>query len=98
MFFFHFQGSIKKRNKLLVIYVLHHDKTSLRGFRPNRTVQQQMMARGLKFRIYNVEKLDCLCSENKGADMRLCFRICKFSNDAAHIWSRRLHVQKVMPL
>ena len=55
------------------------------------------MARGLKFRIYEVEGLYYLCSENKGADqlrgdreadLRLCFRICKknvFSDDAAHI-------------
>ena len=44
------------------------------------------MARGLKFRIYEVEGLYFLCSENKGADqlcgyreadLRLCFRICK---------------------
>ena len=44
------------------------------------------MARGLKFRIYVVEGLYYLCSENKGADqlrgyreadLRLCFRICK---------------------
>ena len=44
------------------------------------------MARGLKFRIYVVERLYYLCSENKGADqlrgyreadLRLCFRICK---------------------
>ena len=40
---------------------------------------------GLKFRIYEVEGLYYLCSENKGADqlcgyreadLRLCFRIC----------------------
>ena len=44
------------------------------------------MARCLKFRIYEVEGLHYLCSENKGADqlsgdrkadLRLCFRICK---------------------
>ena len=44
------------------------------------------MARGLKFRIYEVEGLYYPCSENKGADqlrghreadLRLCFRICK---------------------
>ena len=44
------------------------------------------MARSLKFRIYEVEGLYYLCSENKGtdqlrgyrdADLRLCFRICK---------------------
>ena len=52
----------------------------------NRTGQPQKMARGLKFRIYIVEGLYYLCSENKGADqlpgyreadLRLCFRICK---------------------
>ena len=44
------------------------------------------MARGLKFRIQEVEGLYYLCSENKGADqlrgyreadLRLCFRICE---------------------
>ena len=44
------------------------------------------MTRGLKFRIWKVEGLYYLCSENKGADqlhgnreadLRLCFRICK---------------------
>ena len=52
----------------------------------NRAVQPQKMARGLKFRIQEVEGLYYLCSENKGADqlrsyreahLRLCFRICK---------------------
>ena len=47
----------------------------------------QNMARGLKIRINEVEELQCLCSENKGADQfrgsygeayqRLCSRICK---------------------
>ena len=40
------------------------------------------MDRGLKFRVYIVEGLHYLCSENKGADqlhgdLRLCFRIYK---------------------
>ena len=48
--------------------------------------QPQKMATGLKFRIWKVEGLCYLCSENKGADqlrgyreadLRLCFRICK---------------------
>ena len=39
----------------------------------NWAVQLQMMARGLKFRIWKVEGLYYLCSENKGADLRLCF-------------------------
>ena len=52
----------------------------------NQTVQPHKMARGLKFRIYEVGGLYYLCSENKGADqlrgyreadLRLCFRICK---------------------
>ena len=52
----------------------------------NQAVQLHKMARGLKFRIYKVEGLYYLCSENKGADqlrgyreadLRLCFRICK---------------------
>ena len=53
----------------------------------NRAVQQQKIARGLKFHIYEVEGLYYLCSENKGADqlhgyrlstdLRLCFRIFK---------------------
>ena len=52
----------------------------------NQAVQLQKMARGLKFRIWKVEGLYYLCSENKDADqlrglreadLRLCFRICK---------------------
>ena len=52
----------------------------------NRAVLSQKMARGLKFRIYEVEGLYFLCSENKAADqllgyreanLRLYFRICK---------------------
>ena len=52
----------------------------------NRAVQPQKMARGLKFRIEEVEELYYPCSENKGADqlrgyreadLRLCFRICE---------------------
>ena len=52
----------------------------------NRAVQPRKMARGLKFRIEEVEGLYYPCSENKGADqlhgyreadLRLCFRICK---------------------
>ena len=40
-------------------------------------LELQKMARGLKFRIQKVEGLYCLCSKNKGADLRLCFRIYK---------------------
>ena len=52
----------------------------------NRAVQSQKIARGLKFRIQEVEGLYYQCSENKGADqlrgyreadLHLCFRICK---------------------
>ena len=52
----------------------------------NQAVQPQKMARGLKFRILEVEGLYYPHSENKGADqlcsycaadLRLCFRICK---------------------
>ena len=55
------------------------------------------MARGLKFRILEVEGLYYPCSENKDADqlrgyreadLRLCFRIyakSRFSHDAAQI-------------
>ena len=56
----------------------------------NQAVQLQKMARGVQFRM----GLYYLCSENKGADqlrgyreadLRLCFRICWFSHDAAHL-------------
>ena len=55
----------------------------------NRAVRQQKMTRGLKFRIWKVEGLYQICSENKGADqlrgyredceadLGLCFLICK---------------------
>ena len=52
----------------------------------NQAVQLLEMARGLKFRIQEVEGLYYPSSENKGADqlrgdreadLRLCFRICK---------------------
>ena len=52
----------------------------------NQAVQPHKMARGLKFRIYEVGVLYYLCSENnvadqlrgyREADLRLCFRICK---------------------
>ena len=54
----------------------------------NQSLQPHKMARGLKFRIKEVEGSYYLCSENKGAeqlcghreaDLRLCFRICKKS-------------------
>ena len=40
----------------------------------NQAVQPQKMVRDLKFRIQEVEGLYYLCSENKGADLHLCFR------------------------
>ena len=52
----------------------------------NHAVQARKIARGMKFRIKEVERLYYPCSENKGADqlrgyreadLRLCFRICK---------------------
>ena len=52
----------------------------------NHAVQAQKIARGMKFRNKEVERLYYPCSENKGvdqlrgyceADLRLCFRICK---------------------
>ena len=52
----------------------------------DRAVYSQNMARGSKFRNYEVERSYCLCSENKGADqlrsyctadLWLCFCICK---------------------
>ena len=52
----------------------------------NQAVHLHKMARGLKFRILNVEGLYYLCNENKGADqlhgyreadLRLCLRICQ---------------------
>ena len=64
----------------------------------NQAVQPQKIARGLKFRIQEVEGLYYPFSENEGADqlrsycaadLRLCFRICKsrFSHNEAHITS-----------
>ena len=52
----------------------------------NQAVQVQKVARDLKFRIWKVEGLYYMCSENKGADqlrvyreadLRLCFRLCR---------------------
>ena len=54
----------------------------------NRAVQSQKMVRGWKFWIRRVDELYYPCSENKGADLRLCFRLyrlfvypCGGSND-----------------
>ena len=43
----------------------------------NRAVQAQKVTRDWKFWITKVEELYYRCSENKGADLRLCFRLGK---------------------
>ena len=43
----------------------------------NQTVYPQEIARGLEFQIQKEEGMYYLCSQNRGADLRLCFRICK---------------------
>ena len=52
----------------------------------DRSIPPQKMVRGLKFRIWGVDGLYYLESENKGTDqlrsycaagLRLCFRLCK---------------------
>ena len=69
----------------------------------NQAVHLQKMTGGLKFRIYKVEGLYYICSENKGADqlrgyrgadLHHCFRICRtlFSHDGAHVF---VHSDKV---
>ena len=79
----------------------------------NQAVQPHKIARGLKFRIYEVEGLLYLCSENKGADqlrgyresdLRLCFRICKkpvFSRCGSYgvglMFSFLLAITKIVP-
>ena len=65
----------------------------------NQAVQLQKMARCLKIRIKEVEGLNYPCSENKGADLRLRFRICKmlFSHDTAQMrQNQRREIDKVM--
>ena len=76
----------------------------------NQAVQPQKMARGLKFRIWKVEGLYYLCSENKGADqlrgyreadLRLCFRICKtlvFSRGGSILFSVATYIWVVSDL
>ena len=52
----------------------------------NRAVQPQKVARCLKFRIYEEDRQNYLCSESKGVDLCLCFRIYnknRVSHDAA---------------
>ena len=60
-------------------------------YHTNQDVQPHKLARGLKFRTWEVEGLYYVCSENKGADQlrgyreaaqadpRLCFCICKMT-------------------
>ena len=64
----------------------------------NQAVDLQKTARGLKFRISIEEELYFPCSENKGADLRLCFRICKkpvFSrSDSFHKTLSSLHTMQ----
>ena len=52
----------------------------------NQAVQLQKMARGLKFWIKKVKGLDCVCSENKGADQLHGYAKRWFSHDAAHLF------------
>ena len=59
----------------MFIQIEHSNRSS--GF-PTRSdtngaVQPQKMARGFKFRIEIEEGSYFPCSENKGADLRLCF-------------------------
>ena len=61
----------------------------------NRAVQPHKMVSGFKFRIQKVDGMYYLCSEkrkgadqlrgHREADLRLCFRICRFSRDAANL-------------
>ena len=56
----------------------------------NRALQPRRWTRSLKFRIYAVEGLTYLCSENKGANQLVCgfvFAIAKirFSHDMVHM-------------
>ena len=60
----------------------------------NRPVQAQKIARSLKFRILLEEELYFPSNENKGADqlrsyceadLRLCFRLCRFTCWFSHV-------------
>ena len=78
---------------IMLIYETRCEKTGLRAFRPGlRTVQQQKMPGGLKFRIYVVEGLYYLCCKNKGADQLCVFVFAytktRFSNNEAHYMRR----------
>ena len=61
-----------------------HDKTDT-----NWLVHLQKMARGMKFRILEVEGLYYLCGEDKGTGQLICtfvfaYAKSRFSHDAAH--------------
>ena len=55
----------------LSLVMKNRSSVFLTRFDTNRAEQPQKMARGLKFRIFKVERLYFLCSESKGAD-QLC--------------------------
>ena len=90
----------------MVKYEARCEKTGLRGFQPGPTqTRLHKMARGLKFRIQEVEGLYYLCSKNQGtdqlrgycqADLRLCFHICKktvFSRCGSYELSSNTHLE-----
>ena len=76
--------------KIASIFKPYLEKTCFRICKQQMSlVMGKPTARGLKFRIKEVEGLYYPCSENKGADqlrgyreadLRLCFRICKTLN------------------
>ena len=51
----------------------------------NQALQSHRMAKGSKFRIYELEGLYYLCSKSKGADQLRGYTKIRFSHDAAHI-------------
>ena len=69
---------IESQNVLATIFERRYEKTNvlvsdLVRHKPGCTAIED----GLKFRIKKVEGLYHMCSENKGADLRFCFCICK---------------------
>ena len=76
--------SLDMRNLSLSLVVKNRSSGFLTWSDTNKAAQPQKISRGLKFRIYEVERLYYPCSENKGADqlfsycaadLHLCFRI-----------------------
>ena len=74
-----------------------------------RAVQPQKMAKCLKFWIWEVEELYCLCNENKDADQMCHYRTAdlrvfayatsRFSHDTAHLSSTPIiYLQTVLGL